>query len=83
MTKSFVVELIQLAGVGNCDTEEFDKELFAKAVELMDCSEISDFEDVSPHLKQHGCDAAAVFGQEVTAETHDAFAAYLCYCVNS
>ncbi len=83
MTKSFVVELIQLAGLGSCDSEDFNKELFAKAVELMNSSEISDFEDVASHLKQHGCDADAVFGQEVSAETHDAFSAYLCYCVNN
>ena len=43
--------------------------------------EISNFEDVSPFLNKHGCDAAAVFGQAVTTETHDAFAAYLCYAI--
>ena len=78
---SFVVEIIQLAATSSCSDEGFDKELFAKAVELMASNEISNFEDVSPFLNEHGCDAAAVFGQAVTTETHDAFAAYLCYCV--
>jgi len=78
---SFVVEIIQLAGTGSCSDDSFNKDLFAKAVELMASNEISNFEDVSPFLNKHGCDAAAVFGQAVTTETHDAFAAYLCYCV--
>ena len=78
---SFVVEIVQLAGTGSCSDESFNKELFAKAVELMASNEISNFEDVSPFLNEHRCDAAAVFGQAVTTETHDAFAAYLCYAI--
>lgn len=78
---SFVVEIVQLAGTGSCSDESFNKELFAKAVELMASNEISNFEDVSPFLKDNECDASAVFDCFVTHETHDAFAAYLCYAI--
>lgn len=73
---------MQLAANGDtCDC--FNSDTFGKAVDLMDCSDISEFEDVTPYLKEHGCDASAVFEDDVTNETHEAFAAYLCYCINS
>ena len=83
MTKSFVVDFIQLAASGNCSAE-FNSDVFQKAVDLMrqcddDDNSISDFEDVTPFLKANGCSAADVFETEVTEETEDAFAAYVCY----
>jgi len=78
---SYVVELMQLAANGDtCDC--FDSERFRQAIDLMDCSEIVDFEDVTPHLKKHCLSAADVFCRPVTDETENAFAAYLCYCIN-
>ncbi len=78
---SYVVELMQLAVNGDtCCC--YDQEIFGKAIDLMDCSDISDFEDVTPYLKERGLSAANVFCRAVTDETEDAFAAYLCYCIN-
>ncbi len=78
---SYVVELMQLAANGDtCGC--YDKQLFGEAIDLMDCSDISDFEDVTPYLKERGLSAGDVFCRPVTDETEDAFAAYLCYCIN-
>ena len=78
---SYVVELMQLASNGDtCDC--FDTETFRQAINLMDCSEINDFENITPYLKEHDLSAADVFCRPVTDETEDAFAAYLCYCIN-
>ncbi len=78
---SYVVELMQLAANGDtCGC--FDTERFSQAIDLMDCSDIPEFEDVTPHLKEHNLSAADVFCRPVTDETEDAFAAYLCYCIN-
>ena len=80
-SRSFVVELIQLAATGSSSAEDINSDLFDKAVNLMNTNEISEFEDVTPFLSINGADASAVFGTQVTAETDDAFAAYLCYCI--
>ena len=85
MAKSFVVDFIQLAASGNCSAE-FNSDVFQKAVDLMRQAEnddypVSDFEDVTPFLKANGCCAADVFETEVSEETEDAFAAYLCYSI--
>lgn len=81
-TQSFVVELMQLAANGDCRADAaVNFEAFTKASELMSSVEISDFERVTPFLKENGCDASVVFNTAVTQETDDAFAAYLCYCV--
>ena len=78
--QSFVVELLHLTATGEA-AESINRDVFAKAVELMKSQVIETSEDVSPFLNEHGCDAAAVFGQAVTTETHDAFATYLCYAI--
>ncbi len=78
--KSFVVDLILLTATGEV-TDSINTDVFNKAVELMRESEISDFEDITFYLKEHGCDASAVFECFVTQDTHDAFAAYLCYSI--
>ena len=78
--KSFVVELIILAATGEA-SEYINRDVFDKAVELMKSSQIDDFEDVTFFLKEHECDATAVFECFVTQDTHDAFAAYLCYAI--
>ena len=78
---SYVVELMQLAA--NADTRDcYDTELFGKAIDLIDCSDIPDFENITPYLKEHDLSAADIFCRPVTDETEDAFAAYLCYCIN-
>ena len=84
--KSYVVELIQLAGRGDCDTSDMNTDVFNKAIELMREREandnpITDFEDVLPFLKSNGCDDRAIFGCDVTEDTNEALAAYLCYCI--
>ena len=79
-SKSFVVELMQLSATGS-SSADINSDLFDKAVELMNTNEIPDFEDVTPFLSMNGADASAVFGSQVTPETDDAFAAYLCYCI--
>jgi len=82
MNSSYVVQLMQLAATGDtCGC--YNADVFNQAVELMDCSDVSEFEEVTPLLIKNECDASAVFGHPVTNETHDAFAAYLCFCVNS
>ncbi len=80
LPKSFVVELIILAATGEA-SEFINREVFDKAVKLMKSSEIPDFEDVTWVLKTNSCDASCVFGCDVTTDTHDAFAAYLCYAI--
>ena len=80
-SKSFVVELLQLAGTGSSSADNINSDIFAKAVELMNTNVIPDFEDVTPFLSGNDADASAVFGCQVTPETDDAFAAYLCYCI--
>jgi len=78
--ESFVVDLIILTATGE-GSESINKDVFEKAVELMRESEISDFEDVTFHLKEHGCDATEIFECAVTQDTHEALAAYLCYAI--
>ena len=81
MKTSYVVELMQLAANGDtCDC--FDSDKFSKAIDLMDCFAIDDFENITSYLKEHELSAADVFCRPVTDETEDAFAAYLCYCIN-
>ena len=78
--QSFVVELLQLTATGEA-AECINRDVFAKAVELMKSQVIETFEDVTFFLKDNECDANAVFDCFVTQETHDAFAAYLCYAI--
>lgn len=85
-TKSFVVELIQLASQGSCDTSALNIDAFNTAVELMREQEandvpITEFEEVLPFLKANSCGAEAIFGCPVTEDTGDALAAYLCYSI--
>ena len=73
---------MKLAAHGNCDAEELNKDAFIKAIELLHVDRGLDFEDVTYFLQEHDCDASVVFGCEVTKDTHEAFAAYLCYCLD-
>ena len=79
-SKSFVVDLIILAATGDT-TDVINRDVFDQAVQLMKSSEITDFEEVTFFLKDNECDASFVFECFVTQDTHDAFAAYLCYAV--
>ena len=78
--KSFVVELIILTATGEA-SESINRDVFDQAVQLMKSSEITDFEEVTFFLKDNECDASSVFECFVTQDTHDAFAAYLCYAI--
>ena len=78
--QSFVVELLQLTATGEA-AECINTDVFSKAVELMRTQVIETFEDITFFLKDNECDASAVFDCFVTKETHDAFAAYLCYAI--
>ena len=80
--KSFVADFVILASQGStlADTD-INTEVFNDAVELMRNSEINVFEEITDYLKEHSCDASCVFGVNVTPETDDAFAAYLCWAI--
>jgi len=80
--QSFVVELLKLAGSGSCDAD-IDTEAFEQAVQLLrNTGPTSDFEYLTFQLQDNNCSATDVFRTSVTNETHEAFAAYLCYCTD-
>ena len=78
--ESFVTDLIILTATGQ-GSESINTDVFEQAVELMRKSEVTNFEDVTFHLQEHGCSATEIFECSVTRETHEALAAYLCYAI--
>ena len=75
-----VVELLLLTATGEA-SECINPDGFSKSVDVMKTQVIETFENVTFSLKDNECDANAFFDCFVTKETHDAFAAYLCYAI--
>ena len=79
--RSFVVDLIRLAGEGK--TGKMNIEALNKAKKVICKRENNDsiinFEDVTKLLNENRCGSEAIFGCTVTDETEKALAAYLYY----